>query len=77
MALVIMSFVLVTVAVLGMAVGVLWGRRPLTTSCGRFNGVASLDTVCAGCGRDGKREPRLPNAAGVEADGGEPCAKRV
>ena len=44
MATFLLSFVVIVLAVLGMAVGVLVGRRPLGDGCGGAD--------CAGCGRE-------------------------
>ena len=49
MALFLMSFVVITLAVLGMAVGMLCGRRALTGSCGGLQSVEGFDTVCESC----------------------------
>lgn len=49
MAIFLMSFVVITLAVLGMAVGVLCGRRALTGSCGGLKSLGGLNTACESC----------------------------
>jgi hypothetical protein len=49
MAIFLMSFVVITLAVLGMAVGVLCGRRALTGKCGGLKSVEGCDAACEGC----------------------------
>jgi hypothetical protein len=49
MKLFVMSFLLITLAVLGMAVGVLCGRRALQGSCGGLNSLEGLEAVCESC----------------------------
>ena len=53
-----LSFVVVVFAILGMAVGVLFGRRPL-----REGGCGDIDAtgVCGVCGSDPRAgQPRIP-----------------
>ena len=55
-----LSFVGVMLAMLGLATGVLLGRRPLKGSCGGIgnsSGVEGCD-ICAGPGRECRRAPR-------------------
>lgn len=54
-----LSFVVVVFAILGMAVGVLFGRRPLREgSCGDIDATG----VCGVCGSDPRAgEPRIRN----------------
>jgi hypothetical protein len=42
----LMSFVIMGLAILGMAVGVLLGRRPIAGSCG---GLGQLGLACGSC----------------------------
>jgi hypothetical protein len=49
MAIFLMSFVVITLAVLGMAVGTLCGRRALTGKCGGLKGIESFEAVCERC----------------------------
>jgi len=49
MALFLMSFLVITLAVLGMAVGVLCGRRTLKGSCGGLNRITGVEDVCESC----------------------------
>lgn len=49
MALFLMSFFVITLAVLGMALGVLCGRRSLKGSCGGLNSTEGFENVCESC----------------------------
>lgn len=49
MAIFLISFVVITLAVLGMAVGVLCGRRVLQGRCGGLTSIEGLDTACESC----------------------------
>lgn len=49
MTLFLMSFVVTTLAVLGMALGALCGRRALTGSCGGLPSIEGLGTACESC----------------------------
>ncbi len=57
----VLSFIVVSLAVLGMAVGALAGRRPITGGCG---GVDCADATGIGCG-----------ACGPEAGSAHPLAR--
>jgi hypothetical protein len=54
MSLFIASFIVVALAVAGMAIGVINGRRGIQGSCG---GPDARDGNCAGCGRAVRRCP--------------------
>jgi hypothetical protein len=54
MATLLISFGLVLLAVLFMAVGVVFGRKPLSGGCGE-DGAQKDD--CAGCEKYGKKNP--------------------
>jgi hypothetical protein len=51
------SFVVIVIAVAGMAVGVMAGRAPIKGSCGGLNGGGSCE-LCSGRGRCKKTEGR-------------------
>ena len=53
MATFLMSFVVITLVVLGMAVGVLCGRRALKGSCGGLTSIEGLDTASVLATADG------------------------
>ena len=54
MATFVLSFVLLVLAVTGMAAGVLMGRKPIAGSCGGLgNGCAACTRRCARRGRGG------------------------
>lgn len=47
----ILAFVLILLSVLGLAIGIIFGRTPLRGSCG---GIACLKAIaCGGCRKDG------------------------
>ena len=50
MATFVLSFAIVCLAVLGMAVGVLAGRRPIAGSCGGGTCARELGPGCGACG---------------------------
>lgn len=44
----IIAFVIVSLAVAGMAIGVLMGRRPISGSCGGLNNIPGLECgICS------------------------------
>ena len=47
----VLSFVLLVAVVVGMAIGVMRGRAPISGSCGGLNRIG-LDGVCEICGGD-------------------------
>ena len=56
-----LSFLVFFLAVLGMAVGALMGRRPLAGGCGGTDCAAGAGIGCGACGvggRDGKTKDR-------------------
>ncbi|HEY5644877.1 MAG TPA: (Na+)-NQR maturation NqrM [Pseudomonadales bacterium] len=50
----LMSFVIMLLVVTGMAVGVLFGRRPISGSCGGMKALG-MDVSCEICGGDPDR----------------------
>jgi hypothetical protein len=59
MATFVISFLLLTVVVAGMAVGVLFGRKPIKGTCGGLNN-AEGQTSCQLCGGDPVKCEELP-----------------
>ena len=51
---IVLSFVIMLLIVGGMAVGVLFGRRPISGSCGGMK-TLGLDVSCEVCGGDPNR----------------------
>lgn len=49
MAIVLTSFVLISLTILMMSVGVLMGRKPVQGSCGGLNNISGMDD-CELCG---------------------------
>ena len=49
MELFLISFVIIGLALLGMGIGVLFGRGSLKGSCGGLNTIGGLDTECPVC----------------------------
>lgn len=45
----LIAFVVIAIAVLGMAVGVLFGRRGIQGSCGGLNTIQGLESSCSAC----------------------------
>lgn len=45
----IIAFVVIAIAVLGMAVGVLFGRHGIKGSCGGINTIQGLESSCPAC----------------------------
>ncbi len=60
MGLFLTSFLVIALAGLGMALGVLFGRRPLAGTCGGLTTVAGAD--CSLCGDPARRNGRCRRA---------------
>lgn len=62
MATFVLSFLILTVIVAGMAVGVLFGRKPIKGTCGGLNNVNNAEgqTSCQLCGGDPVKCEELP-----------------
>ena len=54
MTLFVISFLVMGLVVIGMAIGVLAGRPPIKGSCGGMGGLG-IDTACDICGGDPRR----------------------
>lgn len=61
----VMSFLVMTLAALGMAVGAIAGRRPITPGCARLGGLLERPTECDLCDR--KCDARPKDASGAKA----------
>jgi hypothetical protein len=69
MAVFLLSFLVVCLAVLGMAVGALMGRPPLAGGCGGPEGADPTGTRCAVCAGRRRHDRHLGNATRIrEAD---------
>lgn len=58
----LISFVVIAVAMLGMAVGVILSSRPIQGSCGGLENIEGLEAscdICVGEGRCRRRKRRL------------------
>ncbi len=60
----VVSFLVVTLAVLGMAAGVLLGRRPIAGSCGGLGGGGA----CAACTRPCEKRRRAQHGDPTQAE---------
>ncbi|MCP4407823.1 MAG: hypothetical protein GY807_08680 [Gammaproteobacteria bacterium] len=59
MALFILTFVVIAVCILGMSVGVLYGKTPIKGTCGGGRNIPGLDAgdACSGvCGNKGDKD---------------------
>lgn len=62
MALFLITFILMFIAVAAMAVGVLAGRQPIRGSCGGLNNISGLENACSACSEPcDKRKKALEN----------------
>lgn len=52
---ILLAIVVVGLAVIGLSVGVLFGREPIKGSCGGLNCIKHAD--CAACANRGKAKP--------------------
>ena len=43
------TFIIMLIAVFGLAIGVLFGRRGIQGSCGGLNNLKSLENSCSAC----------------------------
>ena len=78
----IFSFVVIALAVIGMAIGVLFGRRSIKGSCGGLSSVEGLDAECPICsgtceekGKGGTQKPS-PIVSRVDWRGRKPLAEK-
>lgn len=76
------SFVVIALAVAGMAIGVLLGGRSIKGSCGGLSNVDGLDAECPICsgtceekGEGGTQKPS-PLVSGVDWRGRKPLAEK-
>ena len=44
----LLSLLIFLVVVIGMAIGVLWGRRAISGSCGGLNNIPGVESDCQG-----------------------------
>ncbi len=61
----VLSFFVVSLAVLGMAVGVLAGRRPIMGGCGGVDRADVTGIGCGACGRKGGSTHQLAAGDGA------------
>lgn len=64
----VMSFLVMTLAALGMAVGAIAGRRPITPGCARLGGLLERPTDCEVCGGICDARPKDANGAKASSD---------
>ncbi len=51
MTLLIIGFLVIALAALGMALGAIAGRRPITSGCARLGGLLDGPAECGACGK--------------------------
>lgn len=74
----LISFIVIALALLGMGVGVLWGKTSIKGSCGGLNTLARLGLDCTACAepcdldKDGKG---IGQSSGQHSDIYEICPK--
>ncbi len=67
---IVLSFLIMLLVVGGMAIGVVFGRKPITGSCGGMKALG-MDVSCEICGGDPARcETSEPRARSGAATGG-------
>ncbi len=59
MELFLLSFLVITVSVAGLALGVIVRKRPISAGCGKFAGPKVQDAACEVCADAGKPERDL------------------
>jgi hypothetical protein len=73
----LISFVVIVLVVVGMAVGVMGGREPIKGSCGGLNRLGMRDGECPICGDNPalcETEPTTRAIAKTAADLGRPAS---
>jgi len=58
MTLLVISFLVIALAALGMAVGAIAGRRPITAGCARLGGLLDSPADCEVCGGPCGAQPK-------------------
>lgn len=58
MTLLVISFLVIALAALGMAVGTILGRRPITAGCARLGGLLDSPAECEVCGSPCGAQPK-------------------
>lgn len=67
----LISFVVMAIALLGMGVGVLWGKTSIKGSCGGLNTLARLGVDCTACAKPcdpDKDEKVIGQSSGQHSD---------
>ncbi len=59
MELFLLSFLVITVSVGGLALGVIARKRPISAGCGQYSGEEAQDNACAVCAGAAKSERGL------------------
>ena len=68
----VLAFVVLTLIVSGMAIGVIMGRKPLAGSCGGVGAaLGEEDYTCDLCGGDPKKCDEINDFASRERDGAD------
>lgn len=76
MELFLVTFLMMSLAVAGMAVGVIFGRAPIAGSCGGLN-AANGSGACQSCSRPCKTRKRYEAQSSSDADASAASLKNV
>lgn len=60
----LLSFLVMTVSVAGLALGVIVRKRPVSASCGKYSGPEVQDAACEVCSGAGRSERALATQKG-------------
>ena len=74
----LISFVVMAIALLGMGVGVLWGKTNIKGSCGGLNTLGQLGLDCSACSEPCDSDEKvICQSSGQHSDTSEVCPKAL